>query len=53
MTTKSDRRGGDSRRAPGAILNPVNDALAPFGGRLTSQPITPDLIRRALREVGR
>jgi CO/xanthine dehydrogenase Mo-binding subunit len=38
--------------APAAILNAVNDALAPFGVRLTQQPITPDLIRSALREVG-
>jgi carbon-monoxide dehydrogenase large subunit len=39
--------------APAAILSAVNDALAPFGVRLTQQPITPDLIRGALREVGR
>jgi carbon-monoxide dehydrogenase large subunit len=38
--------------APAAILNAVNDALSPFGVRLTQQPITPDLIRSALREVG-
>ena len=37
--------------APGAILNAVNDALAPFGVRLTRQPITPDLIRSALRQA--
>jgi len=39
--------------APGAILNAVNDALAPFGVRLTRQPITPDLIRSALRQGAR
>ncbi len=37
--------------APGAILNAVNDALAPFGVRLTCQPITPDLILGALRRA--
>jgi carbon-monoxide dehydrogenase large subunit len=35
--------------APAAILNAVNDALAPFGVMLTDQPITPERITRALR----
>jgi carbon-monoxide dehydrogenase large subunit len=35
--------------APAAIVNAVNDALAPLGVRLTRQPITPDLILGALR----
>ena len=34
--------------APGAVLNAVNDALAPFGARVTTQPITPDVVLRAL-----
>jgi carbon-monoxide dehydrogenase large subunit len=34
--------------APGAVLNAVNDALAPFGARVTSQPITPEVVLRAL-----
>lgn len=34
--------------APGAILNAVNDALAPLGARVTRQPITPDVILGAL-----
>jgi aerobic carbon-monoxide dehydrogenase large subunit len=34
--------------APGAVLNAVNDALAPLGARVTSQPITPDVVLRAL-----
>ena len=34
--------------APGAVLNAVNDALAPFGARVTSQPITPDVVLKAL-----
>ena len=39
--------------APAAIVNAVNDALAPLGVRLTRQPITPDLILSALRAVRR
>ncbi len=35
--------------APGAILNAVNDALLPFGARVTRQPITPERILQALR----
>jgi carbon-monoxide dehydrogenase large subunit len=34
--------------APGAILNAVNDALAPFGAMLTEQPITAERVLRAL-----
>ncbi|MBI4608136.1 MAG: hypothetical protein HY726_03915 [Candidatus Rokubacteria bacterium] len=30
--------------APGAVLNAVNDALAPFKARVTSQPITPEIV---------
>jgi carbon-monoxide dehydrogenase large subunit len=30
------------------VLNAVNDALAPFGARVTSQPITPEVVLRAL-----
>jgi Molybdopterin cofactor-binding domain len=39
--------------APAAIVNAVNDALAPLGVRLTRQPITPDLILGALRAARR
>ena len=39
--------------APAAILNAVNDALAPLGAMLTEQPITPERVVRALRERGR
>jgi CO/xanthine dehydrogenase Mo-binding subunit len=35
--------------APAAILNAVNDALAPFGAEITRQPITPERVLRALR----
>ena len=34
--------------APGAVMNAINDALAPFNVRVTSQPLTPDKILRAL-----
>ena len=36
--------------APAAILNAVNDALAPFSVMITEVPITPDLIHRKLQE---
>ena len=36
--------------APAAVMNAINDALAPFDVRLTSQPITPEKILRALRD---
>jgi carbon-monoxide dehydrogenase large subunit len=34
--------------APGAVLNAVNDALAPLGARVTAIPITPDRVLTAL-----
>ncbi|MBI4609358.1 MAG: xanthine dehydrogenase family protein [Candidatus Rokubacteria bacterium] len=34
--------------APGAVLNAVNDALAPFKARVTRQPITPEIVLKAL-----
>ena len=37
--------------APGAVMNAINDALAPFGVRVSSQPITPQKILRALGKV--
>jgi aerobic carbon-monoxide dehydrogenase large subunit len=38
--------------APAAILNAVNDALAPFGALISDQPITPERILRALGKLG-
>jgi carbon-monoxide dehydrogenase large subunit len=38
--------------APAAILNAVNDALAPSGTMLTEQPLTPERVLRALRRGG-
>jgi len=37
--------------APGAVMNAINDALAPFGARVSSQPITPEKILRALGRI--
>ena len=37
--------------APGAVMNAINDALAPFGVRVSSQPITPEKILRALGRI--
>jgi carbon-monoxide dehydrogenase large subunit len=34
--------------APGAILNAVNDALAPLGASVWAQPITPERVLKAL-----
>ena len=39
--------------APAAILNAVNDALAPFGAVITEQPITPERVLRALGQGDR
>lgn len=36
---------------PGAVMNAINDALAPFSARVASQPITPEKILRALGTV--
>jgi hypothetical protein len=38
--------------APAAILNAVNDALAPFGAVISDQPVTPERVLRALRAAG-
>jgi carbon-monoxide dehydrogenase large subunit len=37
--------------APGAVMNAVNDAIAPFKARVNAQPITPERILRALGKV--
>ncbi len=37
--------------APGAVMNAINDALAPLGARVTAMPFTPERILRALRKV--
>ncbi len=37
--------------APGAVMNAINDALAPLGARVTMQPFTPERILKALGKV--
>jgi carbon-monoxide dehydrogenase large subunit len=37
--------------APGAVMNAINDALAPLHARVTRMPFTPERILRALRKV--
>src|SRR5919197_2801570 len=37
--------------APGAVMNAVNDALAPLGARVTQMPFTPERILKALKKV--
>ena len=32
-------------------MNAVNDALRPFGARVTEQPMTPEVILKALGKV--
>ena len=37
--------------APGAVMNAINDALAPLGARVTAMPFTPERILKALAKV--
>jgi carbon-monoxide dehydrogenase large subunit len=37
--------------APGAIMNAVNDALRPLAAKVNQQPITPEVVLRALGKV--
>jgi len=37
--------------APGAVMNAINDALAPLNARVTRMPFTPERILSALRKV--
>ena len=37
--------------APAAVMNAINDALAPLNARVASQPITPEKILRALGKI--
>jgi carbon-monoxide dehydrogenase large subunit len=40
---------GGTAGAPGAVLNAVNDALAPYGAMITEQPITAERVMRAMQ----
>jgi len=37
--------------APGAVMNAINDALAPLGARVTQMPFTPERILAALGKI--
>ena len=37
--------------APGAVMNAINDALAPLGARVTAMPFTPERILKALARI--
>ena len=37
--------------APSAVLNAVNDAIKPFGGRVTEHPMTPRIVLQALGKI--
>ena len=37
--------------APAAVMNAVNDALRPFGARVTAQPLTPESVLKALGKI--
>ena len=37
--------------APGAVMNAINDALAPFAARVTAMPFTPERILKALQKL--
>jgi len=43
---------GGAIGAPAAVINAINDALAPFGVAIDEIPATPQRIRAALREQG-
>jgi len=42
---------GGAIGAPAAILNAINDALAPFGATINEMPATPRRVRAALRQT--
>ncbi len=37
--------------APGAVMNAVNDALASFGASITTQPMTPERVLKAMGKI--
>jgi carbon-monoxide dehydrogenase large subunit len=37
--------------APAVVMNAINDALLPFGARVTTQPITPEVVLTALGKI--
>lgn len=43
---------GGQIAAPAAVANAVADALAPFGARVTSLPLSPDTVLRMIGKIG-
>jgi carbon-monoxide dehydrogenase large subunit len=43
---------GGAIGAPAAVINAINDAIAPFGASIDEMPATPQRIRAALRAAG-
>lgn len=43
---------GGAIASPAALINAVRDALRPFGVKITTQPLTPDAIVRAIEAAG-
>jgi carbon-monoxide dehydrogenase large subunit len=39
--------------APGAVMNAINDALAPLGARVNRMPFTPERVLLALKKVSK
>jgi carbon-monoxide dehydrogenase large subunit len=39
--------------APGAVINAINDALAPFSVQIDEMPATPQRVRAAIRAAER
>ena len=39
--------------APGAVMNAINDALAPFNARVTAQPFTPERIWMLIQDAAK
>ena len=37
--------------APAAVMNAINDAIRPLGGRVTTMPMTPERILRAIHDL--
>ena len=48
---RKDIAGIAAMLAPGAVMNAINDALAPLNANVTAQPLTPQRVLRALGKV--
>ena len=48
---RQGRRQIRHRRRPAVVMNAINDALLPFSARVTTQPMTPEVILTALGKI--